>query len=136
MKSYWINSEDAARFVGGLAEHSKLGSPLTTIITREKSEVYSVSIVTATLSGDIDERTRDFYKPHLPTQKVLIQEDLFHLRLNERNAMRVYERLNKMKMYDEIDMRNTASKWYWIGCAAGVVGTLGMCLLIGLYFNS
>lgn len=69
MKTYWRNSEDAARFVEGLAEHSKVGSPLTTTIVRERSGDYSVSIVTVTLSEDIDEKARNFYKPHLPTSQ-------------------------------------------------------------------
>ncbi len=69
MKSYWRDSETAARFVDGLAEHSKVGSPLTTIITREKSGDYSVLIVTIELSEDIDEKVRKFYEPHMPTSQ-------------------------------------------------------------------
>lgn len=66
MKSFWPHSEAAARFVEGLMEHSEIDSPLTMTITREKSGDYSVSIVTVTLSADIDEKALSFYKPHLP----------------------------------------------------------------------
>lgn len=68
-KSYWPRSEAAARSVEGLAEHSRLGSPLTTIITPERSGEFSVQIVTVELSEDIVENSAvwNFYKPHLPT---------------------------------------------------------------------
>lgn len=37
------------------------------------------------------------------------------------------------KIYDDIDMRNASSAGYWKGTLAGVIGTLIMCMLIGLY---
>ena len=69
MKHFWHSSESAARFVEGLMEHSKPDSPLTTIITREKSGDYSVQIVTIELSEDIDEKALNFYKPYVDILK-------------------------------------------------------------------
>lgn len=36
-------------------------------------------------------------------------------------------------LYDEIDVRNARSVGYWQGAAAGVLGTIIMLGLIGLY---
>jgi len=79
MKSYWPHNEAAARFVEGLLEHLKIDSPVTMIITPEKSGEFSVQIVTVTLSEDIDEKALNFYKPHLPTSTVNTQAGWFHL---------------------------------------------------------
>jgi hypothetical protein len=69
MTHFWHHSDQAARFVEGLAEHSKPGSALTTTIVREKSGGYSVHIVTGELSDDIAENSEawKFYKPLLTT---------------------------------------------------------------------
>lgn len=47
--------------------------------------------------------------------------------------MRVYERLNKMNEFDEIDVKNAREAGFWTGAMAGVVCTFVLCLLIGYF---
>lgn len=38
--------------------------------------------------------------------------------------------------YDQIDMTNNYRRGFWIGAVSGVVGSLVLCLLVGLYINT
>lgn len=40
------------------------------------------------------------------------------------------------KVYDAIDMRNSYNRGYWIGSVTGIIGTLFMCLMVGMFYVS
>jgi len=41
----------------------------------------------------------------------------------------------QVEMFDDIDMHHRYSVGFWIGALSGVVLTISLCILIGLYFN-
>ncbi len=41
----------------------------------------------------------------------------------------------QIEMFDEIDMSHTYSVGFWIGAVSATLVTIGLCLMVGLYFN-
>lgn len=50
--------------------------------------------------------------------------------------MRLYERLQENKVYDEFDMREARTVSFWMGTFLGGFGAFVLCLLVGLYVNT
>lgn len=41
----------------------------------------------------------------------------------------------QIEMFDGIDMNHTYSVGFWIGAISGILITISLCLLAGLYYN-
>ena len=42
---------------------------------------------------------------------------------------------NEEHIYDDIDMRNRYAVGFWVGALAGILGTIILCLVVGLSYS-
>jgi len=56
-------------------------------------------------------------------------------RKNETHDWKTIMRHDDHHLYDDIDIKSAGSANFWVGAISGIVLTISLCLLLGLYFN-